>query len=371
MKTSQSPGGPWRPERELLLWLVLLSLLAFWWSDLYREINRLFPGFGEGLFSHMPDPFLAIGNYVHLLIMVTMLAVGSLLPQDELQQLVGRWPTVLLGTFTQYTTMPLLALLVGRAAGLPPDSELMIGVLIVGAVPGAMASNVLTLLARGNVSYSISLTTLATLLSPIVVPTILWLSLRRWVPFPVLQTARDLTLLVVIPVAVGHGLSVIWPTWQAKAKKIGPGVAHVAILLIIAVVVARNRARLADVTWTIPTILLLINVGGYLAGYLVAFLFRLPPDMRRALCLEIGMQNAGLGTVLALHVFGSHSLAAMPPALYTFVCMFTGTVLARLWSVVPIRVKPPKTDLPKEIDLSELKNTTSLTYADDNRPPLG
>lgn len=320
MGEESKSAGVWRPERELLLWLVGLSLLAFFWNDLFRRL---------------PDPFLATGDFLNILIMVTMLAVGSLLPQDELEQLARYWPSVLLGTTVQYTTMPLLALGTAMAAGLPPGSPLMIGVLIVGAVPGAMASNVLTLLARGNVSYSISLTTLATLISPLVVPTVLWLSLRQWVPFPVLQTAKDLTMLVVLPVVAGYLLSRFLPVWRKVAQKIGPLIANTAILWIIAVVVARNRGRLADMSWIIPVILLTINVGGYLAGYLAGWIFRLPVPMRRALCLEIGMQNAGLGTVLALQLFGSGSAAAMPPALYTFVCMFTGTALARWWSIIP------------------------------------
>ncbi len=332
MNKGEASGGFWRPEREILLWLVLLSLLAFFWGDIFRKL---------------PDPFLSTGDYLNVLIMVTMFAVGSLLPRDELQQLARRGPTVLLGTAVQYTVMPLLAFTAARLAGLSPGSELMIGVVIVGAVPGAMASNVLTLLARGNVSYSISLTTLATLLSPLVVPTVLWLALRKWVPFPVLKTAWDLTYLVVIPVLGGHLLSRTFSFWHAAAKRFGPAIANLAILWIIAVVVARNRGRVSEVTWLIPTILLCINCAGYLAGYLAALLFRLPVPMRRALTLEIGMQNAGLGTVLAKEVFGG-SLASVPPALYTFVCMFTGTVLARVWSCIPVRKNPPESfDDPK------------------------
>ncbi|MCS7238078.1 MAG: bile acid:sodium symporter family protein [Thermoguttaceae bacterium] len=324
MASSTQGRGRWHPGRELLFWLVVLSGLAFFWPDLFRGL---------------PDPFLSTGDYLDTLIMLTMLAVGSLLPRDELEQLARRWPMVIFGTFVQYTTMPLLAFGTALAAGLPPGSPLMIGVLIVGAVPGAMASNVLTLLARGHVSYSISLTTLATLISPLMVPTILWLALSQWVAFPVLRTARDLTILVVLPVVTGYLLSRYWTWWQSLARTVGPLVANLAILWIIAVVVARNRGRLADMNWVIPVVLIVINLGGYLAGYLAAVLFRLPVSMRRALCLEIGMQNAGLGTVLALQLFGQGSLAAMPPALYTFVCMFTGTALARLWSRVPIREK--------------------------------
>jgi BASS family bile acid:Na+ symporter len=164
---------------------------------------------------------------------------------------------------------------------------------------------------------------------------------------------------------VGHLLSRTFRFWHAAAKRFGPAIANLAILWIIAVVVARNRARVSEVTWLIPTILLCVNCAGYLAGYLAALLFRLPVPMRRALTLEIGMQNAGLGTVLAKEVFGG-SLASLPPALYTFVCMFTGTVLARVWSCVPIREHQPASFDESGLPVFEAP-VSSLSYPPEQR----
>ena len=307
-------------ERWLLVWLTLFGLLAYFWSDWLPRVA---------------DPFTSTAGYLSYLFTVTMFAIGSILPRDEIEQVARRWPTVLGGTAVQYTAMPLLAYGFGRLFGL--DRELMVGVVLVGCVPGAMASNVLTLVARGNVSYSLSLTTSATLFSPLVVPFVLWLALREWVSFPAGQVTWELCRMVVLPVVAGHLLSQQFAWWYAAARHVGPIIANLTILWIIAVVVAVNRDKLPQLDLWLPLALLLVNLGGYLAGLLGSVALRLPDPMRRALTLEVGMQNAGLGTVLAMDLFGKTSASSIPPAIYTFGCMFSGIIVARLWAELGAR----------------------------------
>lgn len=305
-------------ERLLLLWLVLISVLAYGWT---------------AWFPDLADPFVHSEPYLDWLIAATMLVIGSLLPRDEVREVFRNWPKVLGGTATQYTSMPLLAYVVGRLFGF--EGATLTGVIMVGCVPGAMASNVLTLAARANVSYSVSLTTTATLLSPLAVPLALTLTLGQLRLFPrekVVETGLTLLVTVVLPVVVGYAMSRGWPRWESASRRFGSAVANLTILWIIAVVVALNRDRLVHFEVAVLAALLVINLAGYTAGYAGGRLLRLPRPMRRALTLEVGMQNAGLGTFLVLKVFDEQPGAAIPTALYTFGCMFTGTVLARLWA---------------------------------------
>ena len=314
-------------ERLLLVWLTLISAVAYYWPDWTGRVS------GRGI----PDPFVGSKPGLDYLFAATMFAIGALLPRDEVRQVARRWRTVLGGTAIQYTSMPLMAYCLGRLFGLEGSS--MIGIVMVGCVPGAMASNVLTLVARGNVSYSVSLTTSATLLSPAVVPAALWLALSGLVAYSteevtrrVMEAALWLSLIVVLPVVLGHVLSRWSATWNALAHRLGAIIANLTILWIIAVVVALNRDKLSRLDAVLLAALLTLNLGGYLAGFLGGFLLRLTDPMRRALTLEIGMQNAGLGTLLALGLFKDDPATALPAAMYTFGCMFTGTVLARLWA---------------------------------------
>lgn len=307
----------------LVIWLIVSSAAAWIWPV-------------SGL---QYDPFLASRPWLSLVIAVTMFSIGCLLPAEEVRRVIRRWPTVFGGTAVQYTSMPALAWLVGRIFHLPPDA--MLGVIMVGCVPGAMASNVLTLAARGNVSYSVSLTTSATLLSPLIVPLAMTLTLgaslhdvaRQFHPS---QVAGNLLLTVVVPVVTGHVLVRFSSLAQRVSKKIAANVANLAILWIIAVVVGLNRDRLSHATLSVVAALLTLNLLGYIAGFLGARPLGLTAAMRRALTLEVGMQNAGLGTVLTLQLFPGHEAAAIPPALYTFGCMVTGTLLAQAWRNRPI-----------------------------------
>jgi len=302
-------------RRGLVAWLIVLCLLAFYWPRLPL--------------ASWGDPFLASKSNLRWWIAATMLAIGSLLPQSAWLDVVRRWPSVLFGTAIQYATMPLLAYVVGR--GLAMGGPLLIGVLMVGCVPGAMASNVCTLLAKGHVSYSVSLTTSATLLSPLVVPAAMLLTVGRVAHFPVLGTGIELLLTVVLPVALGSLLAHASTSWRRLAELLGDLVANTTILWIIAVVTGINRDRIGEVTPPLAVALLAINLGGYLAGWWAGRAVGLPEPMRRALTLEVGMQNAGLGTVLTLQLFPDMPQAAIPCACYTFLCMFTGILLAGYW----------------------------------------
>ncbi len=304
-------------ERFLLLWLSLLSLGAFYWD----------------CFSSSFDPFVASKPYLPVMFAATMFAIGAMLPRDELAQVARRWPTVLAGTTLQYLSMPLFAWLLATVFQLS-GSDFQ-GVMLAGCVPGAMASNVLTLVARGNTSYSVSLTTSATLLSPLAVPAALWLTLGQKVEFPYGKVMWELTWTVVLPVVFGHLLGRIVTRHQPVIRRVGGVVANLVILWIIAAVVAINRDRLGQLTLLLPSVLILLNLLGYATGYWGGRAIGLNAPMRRALTLEIGMQNAGLGSTLALSIFAAQSSAAVAvaPALYTFGCMFTGTILARGWGM--------------------------------------
>ncbi len=302
--------------RSLLFWLLLTSGIALLW-----------PAQRWGL-----DPFAVSPALLWSLIVVTMLSLGMLVRPEELRPLSQRPWWVALGVATQVLVMPAAAWLVTQIV--PMSSELAAGTILVGCVPGAMASNVLTHTAGGSVAYSVSLTTVATLLSPITVPTVLWIVADVRSEAPLLnpqQTAVMLFLKVVLPTIVGHLLVRRSDRALRFADRYASGIASVALLWIISSVVAANRTKLLDVGMVLAAALLLMNGIGYAAGFLVASAAKLPDRYRRALTLEVGMQNAGLGTVLATTLYHAGSSATIPTAAYTFGCMLTGTLLAVFW----------------------------------------
>lgn len=298
----------------LLVGLVATSAIALLWPQIAGWV---------GVESDW-DPLRLSKDAIWRLISLTMLCLGLVVKRSELQELRSAPLGVLVGLAIQTTCMPLFAFLACRLLRL--DGELASGVILVGCVPGAMASNVLTMTARGNVSYSVSLTAVATLASPITVPILLSIFAGASENFS--STSGQLFLTVVLPIVLGFAAKELWAPLGRLAVHICPAVASVALLWIIASVVAGSRDVLFQISASVFIALLVINVAGYFAGSIAGRLASMPAAMRRALTLEVGMQNAGVGTGLASSLYGEETLAVIPTAAYTFGCMATGAILA-------------------------------------------
>lgn len=301
----------------LLFWLVFTSLLAYAWPVQQLQF----------------DPFIPAasikGPLIWALVACAMFFLGTLVRQDELRPLYKHPWWVVLGVLTQVLVMPAAAW--GVTQLIPLERDIANGVILVGCVPGAMASNVLTSTARGSVAYSVSLTSVATLLSPLTVPLVLWVVANAATEKSLLESSVRLSLLVVLPTILGFRACRIWNGFHTWAEIWGSRIASFTLLWIIVIVVAGDRENLRHVGLVLVLALLVINVVGYLAGWLVGGVAKLPEACRRALTLEVGMQNAGLGTALAVTLYGADSLATIPTAAYTFGCMLTGTILAVGW----------------------------------------
>ena len=327
----------------LIIWLTLTCVLAWYW-----------PNFGL-VFDPFIQPSIDCGIFeikmAEIYIAVTMLMIGSLLPVDELRSVAKQWPQVAGGTCAQYLSMPLLAFLASCIFGL--EGAYFIGMMLVGCVPGAMASNMLTMIARGNVSYSVGLTTSATLLSPFIVPMTLYLAIAilgtcfgctdsagqsYFNGQVVIDMAKTLLLTVVLPVGLGFSLARISKKWNRFAQNFGEITANLVIILIIACAVAGNRGKSFPMQMLAP--MLLVNFGGYAAGFLAAKLMKLDMRKARALMVEVGMQNAGLGVMLAGIYFENQPEVALCCAMYTFGCMFTGIILVQLLRYLADRSEP-------------------------------
>ena len=127
----------------------------------------------------------------------------------------------------------------------------------------------------------------------------------------------------------GFGVSYFFKEKIEKISAVFPAFSVTFIIFICSLVIALNKERLAEVTGIILAAGVLLNLYGMSAGYGIGTLFRMANKRKRTLSIEIGMQNAGLGTVLALEHFGEK--AAMPAAIFVFICIITASLMAALW----------------------------------------
>jgi BASS family bile acid:Na+ symporter len=249
---------------------------------------------------------------------VTMFFVGTLVLPEQLRAFAAAPLRVVAGLVSQYTIMPLCAAAVASFFTAP---DVRAGIVLVGCMPGAMASNVMTLLLDGDLVLSVTLTTLATLLAPLVLA--LWLPVLAGtrVSLPVGPLVWNATWMVVLPVAAGIVLRAARRRMPGGWDRAATALASTAIVLIVLVVVAANRDHLAALGPSLATGMLSLNLAGYALAFLVATALRWPAPQRRTLVIEVGMQNAGLGSVLALAHLGP--AGAVPSAFYTGLCVLT------------------------------------------------
>lgn len=249
---------------------------------------------------------------------VTMLFVGTLVPMEQVQAFSRKSSWLLAGLLAQYTIMPLTAWAISLAFD---DPLLRVGIVLVGCMPGAIASNVVTLLYQGDLILSVAMTTFATLLCPFVLAFWFPLLADRRVEVPTAGLAWNATWMVVLPVAAGILFRYRKRRLPGWWDRVTAALASATIVLIVLVVVATNHATLIGIGPSLALGMLALNLGGYGLAFLVAWLLRWPPEQRRTLVIEVGMQNAGLGSVLAIANLGTTS--ALPSAFYTALCVIT------------------------------------------------
>lgn len=277
---------------------------------------------------YFPPALLKLKPYTDLLFSVTMFGIGAVLNGREFMPILKAPQKVILGTLAQFAIMPLAGFLIARALRLPPD--LALGVILAGAVPGAMASNVLSYLAKADVAYSVTLTSVSTFLSPVLTPLFTYIFARTIIEIHFWQMFMSIINMVIVPLLLGMGLRHFARERIERLKGIFPALSSLFIAFICGLVVALNKEYLSRITYLVFLAVILHNLIGLIGGYLAAVAYRFDEKRRRTLSFEVGMQNAGLGAVLALKHFSSQ--AAVPPALFATWCIITASFLAGAWS---------------------------------------
>lgn len=303
-------------------------------STLLNRITQLFPLWAlllSGIGYAQPTTFVAMQPAIVPLLAAIMFAMGITLKLEDFRRVIERPAIIAAGVALQYGVMPLAAFLLAHALGLP--AALLIGMVLVGASAGGTASNVICYLAKGDVALSITLTLASTLLATVAMPGLTWLYIGQLVPVPVIDMLLSVVKIVVAPVLLGVAVNTVAGTALQRVKPLFPVLAVGAIVLIIAIVVALNHARIASLGPAVVLAVMLHNATGLLGGYWLARLMGYDQKVCRTLAIEVGMQNSGLSVALAVKYFSP--LAALPGAIFSIWHNLSGSLLASVWSRRP------------------------------------
>ena len=269
-------------------------------------------------------------GWINYLLMVVMFGMGLTLKTEDFRHVFRQPGYIVLGCISQFTIMPLLAFALGKAFHL--DTALLAGVILVGACPGGTASNVITYLAGGDVPLSVGMTSVNTLLAPVLTPLITYLYLHTHVEVNVWSMFLSIIQVVIIPLAAGLVINRFFSRYTEPVTRILPMISVIAICLIVMAVVSHNAEKILSSGMVVFAVVILHNLLGYACGFGLGKALKLDVPKVKALSIEIGMQNSGLASSLAGTAFPTLAMAAVPGAVFSVWHNISGAVLAGLCS---------------------------------------
>lgn len=265
-------------------------------------------------------------SWINYLLMVVMFGMGLTMKPRDFALVFKRPKDILVGTAAQFIIMPALAFGLSKLFQLDP--ALTAGVVLVGTCPGGTSSNVITYLSKGDVALSVGMTSVNTLLAPLLTPVITWLLLQTTVRVDVWAMFWSIIQVIIIPVALGFVINRFFGKFTEKAVAVLPSVSTVAICLIIAAVVSHNAEKIYTSGVLVFAVVILHNLLGYAGGFGLGKLLKMPPEKVKALSIEVGMQNSGLATSLAGTAFSGLAMATVPGAVFSVWHNISGAILA-------------------------------------------
>jgi len=264
---------------------------------------------------------------------LVMLGMGITLRIEDFKSVLRMPRAVAIGFAAQYTIMPAAGWAVAKAMALPP--QFAAGLILVSCCPGGTASNIVTFLARGNLALSVVMTMCSTFGAVLMTPL-----LTKWLAGTVvpvdaaglfLSTVQVVLLPLVLGLALHHGA----PQWVERVLPAAPLLSVAGVTLIVAAIIAQNAAEIRESAGVLVAAVFALHAVGFGLGYALARLAGLTTNDCRTVSIEVGMQNSGLGVVLARKHFADAatgvSLAAVPCAISSVFHSVIGSALAALW----------------------------------------
>lgn len=275
-----------------------------------------------------PEGFKFLAPYISILLGIVMFGMGLTLKAKDFSEVFTRPKDVLVGILGQFIIMPLLAFLLCQVLNL--SDEIAVGVILVGCCPGGTASNVMTFLGKGDVPLSVTISACTTLMAPIVTPALIWLFASKWVDVDPVAMFLSIVYIVILPIVAGVIINAFFGGIVKAAVSVLPLISVFAIIAIVAAVVSVSQKQIAQTGAIIFAVVVLHNCLGLALGYLMAKLLGMSLPKKKALSIEVGMQNSGLGVALAMAHFSP--LSAVPSAIFSVWHNISGPILATIFA---------------------------------------
>ncbi len=277
---------------------------------------------------YFPDTFKFMAPYISILLGIVMFGMGLTLRAKDFSEVFTRPVDVIIGILGQFLIMPLSAYGLCMLLNLP--DEIAVGVILVGCCPGGTASNVMTFLGKGDVPLSVTVSSCTTVMAPIVTPALIYFFANQWVEVDPMSMFMSIVQIVMLPIVAGVIINTLFGRYVRQAVSVLPLISVLAIVAIVASVVAVSQKQIAETGLLIFAVVVLHNGLGLGLGYLLAKVCGMPLPKRKAIAMEVGLQNSGLGVALAMAHFSP--LSAVPSAIFSVWHNISGPILATVFA---------------------------------------
>lgn len=278
----------------------------------------------------LPEVFVWLKAYIPWMLGIIMLGMGMTMTVGDFKSVLQSPKAVMIGVLAQFMVMPGLAYALCKLLQLP--TEIAIGVILVGCCPGGTASNVITYMAKGNTALSVACTSVSTLLAPIFTPAIFYVLASQWLEINAMSMLVSILQVVLFPIIVGLIIRSLFKKQVGAHIQFMPLISVVAIVAIVAAIIAGSRTQILESGLLILGVVALHNGLGYLLGFWASRWLKLPYADCKAVSIEVGMQNSGLGVALAATHFAASPLTAVPSAIFSLWHNISGPALATYWA---------------------------------------
>lgn len=289
---------------------------------------------GVSLALQFPDGFIQWGSFetkklIVPLLQIIMFGMGTTISLQDFYGVIKMPKGVFVGLLCQFSIMPLLGFGLGSFFDFPP--EIAAGIILIGSCPGGLASNVMAYLAKANVALSITLTTISTLIAPFVTPLLMNSLAGTFIPIDPYAMMLSIMKMVILPVVLGLIVHHLFIKQMQFILTFLPKISMLAIVFIIVIITANGRDALLTIGLYLFCAALIHNLAGYTLGYWGCKLLRLNEKDCRTIAFEVGMQNGGLASGIAVEL-GRVSTLGLAPAIFGPWMNVSGTLLASWWS---------------------------------------
>ena len=283
-----------------------------------------------GIALIVPEAFVWLKVYITWMLGIIMFGMGMTMTVEDFKGVLQSPKAVVIGVVAQFVVMPGLAYLLCQLFQLPP--EIAVGVILVGCCPGGTASNVITYMAKGNTALSVACTSVSTLLAPVLTPAIFYLLASQWIEINAMSMLGSILQVVLFPIILGLIARAVLKRKVDAYIQVMPLISVVAIVAIVAAIIAGSKAQILQSGLLILGVVALHNGLGYLLGFWASRFFKLPYADSKAIAIEVGMQNSGLGVALAAVHFAASPITAVPSAIFSLWHNISGPALASYWA---------------------------------------